>query len=124
MIAADTSTLVVYLAGGAGPDVDLLDEAIESRLLVLPAPVLTELLTAPGRGEAMAQLLAGIPVLETGVGFWERAGLLRARVLAHGFKARVTDALIAQACIDHAVALITRDNDFSHFRQDGLRTAP
>jgi predicted nucleic acid-binding protein len=124
MIAADTSTLAVYLAGGAGPDVDLLDEAIESRLLVLPPPVLTEVLSLPGRSEAIADVLAGIPLLESGPGYWERAGLLRARVLAHGFKARVADALIAQSCLDHEATLITRDRDFRHFVRYGLRTAP
>jgi predicted nucleic acid-binding protein len=124
MIAADTSTLVTYLAGGTGSDVDLLDDAIEARVLVLPPAVLTEILSVPGRADAMADLLAGVPLLETRPGYWERAGLLRARVLAHGFKGRVADALIAQSCIDHDAALITRDRDFRHFARYGLRTAP
>jgi predicted nucleic acid-binding protein len=124
MIAADTSTLVTYLAGGTGSDVDMLDDAIEARVLVLPPAVLTEILSVPGRADAMADLLAGVPLLETRPGYWERAGLLRARVLAHGFKARVADALIAQSCIDHDAALITRDPDFRHFVRYGLRTAP
>jgi predicted nucleic acid-binding protein len=124
MIAADTSTLVTYLAGGTGSDVDLLDDAIAARVLVLPPAVLTEILSVPGRADAMADLLAGVPLLDTRSGYWERAGLLRARVLAHGFKARVADALIAQSCIDHDAALITRDRDFRHFVRYGLRTAP
>ena len=124
MIAADTSTLVLYLSGDPGPDVELLDEAIESRLLALPPPVLTEVLSLPGRAEAIADLLAGIPLLDTRSGYWERAGVLRARVLAQGFKARVADALIAHSCIDHDATLITRDSDFRHFLHHGLRTAP
>jgi predicted nucleic acid-binding protein len=45
-------------------------------------------------------------------------------VLATGFKARLADALIAQACIDHDVALITRDKDFRHFVRHGLHVLP
>ena len=124
MIATDTSSLVVYLAGGKGSDIDLLDEAIASKQLVIPPPVVTELMSAPGRGEEAGVVLAALPTLELEAGFWERAGLLRGRVLATGFKARLADALIAQACIDHDVALITRDKDFRHFVRHGLRSVP
>jgi predicted nucleic acid-binding protein len=36
-------------------------------------------------------------------------------VLATRRKARFGDALIAQSCIDHGVALLTRDRDFVTF---------
>ena len=124
MIATDTSSLVVYLAGGKGSDIDLLDEAIASKQLVIPPPVVTEVMSAPGRGEEAGVVLAELPTLELEAGFWERAGLLRGCVLATGFKARLADALIAQACIDHDVALITRDKDFRHFVRHGLRSVP
>ena len=56
--------------------------------------------------------------------FWERAGLLRAKLAARRSRARLADALIAQSCIDHDVRLITRDSDFRHFaRVGGLRLA-
>ena len=45
----------------------------------------------------------------------ERVGALRADVIARGRKARLTDALIAQSCLDHEVPLITRDADFRNF---------
>ena len=124
MIAIDTSSLVVYLAGGAGRDVDLVDDAIASKQLAIPPVVLTEVMSAPGRGEEAGALLAGLPTLVPTDGYWERAGLLRSRVLAGGFKARLGDALIAQSCIDHEVALITRDRDFRHFARHGLRIQP
>jgi predicted nucleic acid-binding protein len=39
-------------------------------------------------------------------------------------RARLPDALIAQSCIDHDVALITRDRDFRYFaKYCGLRLA-
>jgi predicted nucleic acid-binding protein len=45
-------------------------------------------------------------------------------LITKGFKARLADALIAQACIDSDVALITRDRDFRHFAKHcGLKLA-
>jgi predicted nucleic acid-binding protein len=50
------------------------------------------------------------------------AGALRVRLLRRGLKARIADTLIAQSCIDHDVALLTRDRDFRNFAaQAGLR---
>jgi predicted nucleic acid-binding protein len=49
------------------------------------------------------------------MGYWERAGALRAQVLAKRLKARLGDALIAQSCIDRGIPLITRDRDFRSF---------
>jgi predicted nucleic acid-binding protein len=61
-------------------------------------------------------------VLEISEGYWERAGLLRARVLARGLRARLADTLIAQSCLDHNLPLVTRDADFRHFvRLGGMR---
>jgi hypothetical protein len=124
MIAADSSSLIVYLAGGAGPDIDLLDDALASKQLVVPPPVLTEVMSDPVHGEVAGTLLAALPTMEVADGYWQRAGLLRGRVMGAGFKARLGDALIAQCCLDHDVALITRDRDFRHFVGQGLRVLP
>jgi predicted nucleic acid-binding protein len=48
-------------------------------------------------------------------GYWQRAGLLRAKVLSMGRRARLGDALIAQICIDRGIALLARDADFRAF---------
>jgi len=70
------------------------------------------------------QLFMQLPVLEVTEGYWQRAGLLRARVLARGRRARLADTLIAQSCLDHDLPLITRDADFRHFATlAGLRLA-
>jgi predicted nucleic acid-binding protein len=124
VIAVDSSSLVHYLAGDRGADVELVDQAAASRQLVIPPLVLTEVLSAPAHGRQAGEVLAALPVLDVTPGYWERAGLLRARVLAKGFKARLGDALIAQSCLDHGVSLITRDRDFRHFVAHGLRIAP
>lgn len=61
--------------------------------------------------------LAELPLVEIKPGYWQRAGALRARVLAGRRRARLGDALIAQSCIDRGIPLITRDRDFRAFAQ-------
>ena len=100
MIAADTSTWVVYLEGGDGEDTQLRDKALEDRQVVMAPVVLTELLSDPKLPTGVAETLLEIPLIEIESGFWQRAGVLRAKVLANRRKARLGDALIAQSCID------------------------
>lgn len=115
MIAADTSSMVAFLEGDSGGDVDLIQSALDQQQLALPPVVLTELLSDPAVPRTVRSLLAGLPILDIEPGFWQRAGLLRAAVLKQKKKARVADALIAQSCLDQATPLITRDRDFRHF---------
>lgn len=125
MIAADTSSLIAYLSGSRGADVDLLEEALMARQVVLPPVVLSELLSDPKAGKALEPILRDIPTLAIVDGYWKRSGVLRAGLLSRGLKARLADALIAQSCIDHRVPLITRDGDFRHFaRHSTLRILP
>jgi len=77
--------------------------------------VLTELLSDPTLPPKVAATLSDLPIIEIEAGFWQRAGALRAKVLSKRRKARLGDALIAQACIDRGIALITRDRDFRAF---------
>jgi predicted nucleic acid-binding protein len=58
-----------------------------------------------------------VPLIEVKTGYWERAGALRAKVLAKKRKARLGDALIAQSCLDRGIPLITRDRDFRTFTE-------
>jgi len=115
MIAADTSSLVAFLEGESGSDVDLIQTALDTSQLVLPPVVLTELLSDPAVSRSVRTLLSGLPTLQVEAGYWERAGILRASVLKQRKKARVADALIAQSCLDQATPLVTRDRDFRHF---------
>jgi predicted nucleic acid-binding protein len=114
VIAADTSSLVAYFEGAPGADVEAIARAVDSRQLVLPPVVLTELLSDPALPRPVRRALAGLPILDVVDGYWVRAGSLRASILRRGRKARVADALIAQSCLDHGLALITRDRDFRH----------
>jgi predicted nucleic acid-binding protein len=112
MIAADTSTWVAFLEGGRGQDVQLLDRALEDRQVLMVPVVLTELLSDPKLPADIAKTLSEVPLIEVEAGYWQRAGTLRAKVLAKRRKARLGDALIAQSCIDRGISLITRDRDF------------
>jgi predicted nucleic acid-binding protein len=120
VIAIDTSAVVAYLSGDPGADMGTVDGALASRQACLPPVVLTELLSDPKLQKHIRELFVELPLLEPMPGFWERAGLLRASVIARRHKARLADTLIAQTCIDHDVPLITRDQDFRHFVSAGL----
>lgn len=115
MIAADTSTWIAFLQEGAGEDTSLLDRALEDGQVVMVPVVLTELLSDPNLASEVAETLGDVPMINLESGYWQRAGLLRAKVLAKRRKARLGDALIAQSCIDHGIPLLTRDGDFRAF---------
>lgn len=125
MIAADTSTWIAFLQGEAGQDAELLDRALKDRQVVMVPVVLTELLSDPKLASSVAETLSDVPMVEIEPGYWQRAGALRARVLAKRRKARLGDALIAQSCVDRDLPLLTRDRDFLAFVEAaGLNLVP
>ena len=81
MIAADTSTWVAFLEGGKGEDTQLLDKALEDRQVLMVPAVLTELLSDPKLPSGVAGTLSEVPLIEIGPSYWQRAGVLRAKVL-------------------------------------------
>jgi predicted nucleic acid-binding protein len=115
MIAVDTSTWIAFLRGDAGQDTELLDSALRDRQVVMTPVVLTEVLSDPKLPPEVVKALLELPLTEVRPGYWQRAGKLRARVLARRRKARLGDALIAQSCIDAGIPLLTRDRDFRAF---------
>ena len=115
MIAVDTSTWIAFLSGAEGKDVDRLDQALQDRVVVMPPPVLSELLSDPKMSADLEATLREVPLLDIADGYWARAGRLRATVLERRRKARLGDALIAQSCLDHRLPLLTRDRDFMTF---------
>ena len=121
MIAVDTSTWIAFLQGEGGEDAQLLDRALEDRQVLMVPVVLTEVLSDPKLPSEVAHTLSQLPLIEIRSGYWQRAGALRAQVLAKRRKARLGDALIAQSCIDRGIALLTRDRDFRAFAEaEGL----
>jgi predicted nucleic acid-binding protein len=107
--------MVAYLTGERGADVEHVESALASDLLVLPPPVFAELVSDPLLDDATVarlRILVGADVLP---GYWERVGRLRSAVLARKRRARLGDALIAQFCLDTGMPIITRDRDFRGF---------
>lgn len=117
MIAADSSSLIAYLSGETGRDVDAIDRALADQQLCLPPVVLTELLSDPALPAELVSTMRQIPLLDVTEGFWDRAGRLRSRLIARKRRARLADTLIAQSCLDSELALITRDADFRAFAE-------
>lgn len=122
-VALDSSSLIGHLNGRAGADTLAVKAALEAGTAVLPPLVVTEVLSLPGVSAEVVGLLAIVPQLETLPDYWERAGRLRAQVIAAGRRARIADVLIAQSCLDHQVPLISADADFRHFVPHGLDLA-
>ena len=119
MIVADSSTWIAFLKGDSGEDARLLDRALADKQVVMAPVVLTEVLSDPRLAPDVAESLTELPLIEITSGYWQRAGELRAQVLVKRRKARLGDALIAQTCIDHGIALLTRDQDFRAFVDAG-----
>ena len=85
----------------------------------MPGVTLTELLSGRTAGPELLHELRGFPELSVLPGYWVRAGQLRRKALNQTRRARLGDALIAQACIDSNVPLLTRDKDFAVFAEVG-----
>jgi len=117
MIVADTSTWIAFFQGDDGRDVELLDQSLENRQVLMAPPVLTELLSDPKITSGVSNTLSELPLVEIQPGFWHRAGALRASVLAKRRKSRLGDSLIAQSCLDAGIPLLTRDRDFRAFAE-------
>jgi predicted nucleic acid-binding protein len=115
LFCADTSCWVPYLAGEPGSDVELIAAHLRQQSLVMSPIVLAELLSDPLRSLTVREALLNISMLELKPGFWERASLTRAALVKLKVKPRLADSLIAQVCIDHKLALHTRDTDFRPF---------
>jgi predicted nucleic acid-binding protein len=98
----------------------LFRRAFDSHRLLLPPPVLSEALSDPQLGIEKAALIRRLPLLPLFDGYWQRAGIMRAWLKREGYKGVLADCLIAQACIDTRVPLITYDHDLRHFERAGL----
>lgn len=117
MLCIDTSSLIAYLEGEKGHDIQLMDRAFSDEVGVLSPITITEILSDPHLKTHIRRVILELPVLPMTDGYWERAGLLRAKILRSGHKARLADTLIAQNCIDHNATLVTRDRDFGIFKR-------
>lgn len=124
MVAVDSSTFIAYLAGSEGRDIDLLISGLQDGEVALPPAAFVEILSDINLPTEHRSAVQNIGLLELLPDYWQRAAASRAIVLSKKLRARLPDTLIAQSCIDHDVALITRDGDFRHFAKHcGLKLA-
>ena len=122
MLCIDSSSFIAFMEGTQGEDVDLIDQAFADEVGVLSPVSVTELLSDPHLPARVRRTILDLPVLPILDGFWERAGLLRSKMLSRGYRAPLADTLIARNCLDHNATLVTRDRDFKAFnRMTGLK---
>ncbi len=101
---------------------DLLDECLANRSVLMAPVVLAELLSDPSLPAVAESRLLGISLAESLPGFWRRSGKLRAELIRRGCRPKLADTLIVQTCLDHKATLLTRDRDFGAFaRWAGLK---
>ncbi|MCU0881710.1 MAG: PIN domain-containing protein [Hyphomonadaceae bacterium] len=117
----DTNVVIAWLA-----DSEQLSKLSDSSLdkiakgnFLLPPLAVTETLAGPTISPAMQGAICGLATLPVLDGYWVRAGLLRRTLLAAGRRAKLGDTLIAQACIDSDIPLLTLDHDFAVFAEAG-----
>jgi len=119
VIALDSSIAIPWFDGRDFPESQRVRQLAGLRQLVMPGVTLVEVLCGRAAPPTLFGLLAHFPVLPVTDGHWARAGALRQKVLRLERKARLGDTLIAQACIDAGVPLLTRDLDFQVFAEVG-----
>lgn len=123
MIAADTSAWIDYSKGESSQGAKQLEAALSNGTLVMPTPIVFEILSGPGLIKDAEEAIQQLPQLEIVPGFWQRAGAMRKSLLKKGLKANAMDCLIAQNCIDHNIPLIKADYDYRYFQKLGLKLA-
>jgi predicted nucleic acid-binding protein len=117
MLCIDTSSLIAYLEGEPGEDVELVDQAFADRVGAIAPVTLAEVLSDASLGKSARDAILQLPLLSLTGNYWIRAGELRAKILKSGHKARLADTWIAQSCLDHQATLVARDRDFRVFQR-------
>jgi predicted nucleic acid-binding protein len=124
MICVDASVIIAWQSEADDPKAADLDALLRADAAAIAPVTITELLSGAKRESGLDDAIKVFHVLDLTPGYWERAGALRAALRRAGRKAPMADALIAQACIDAKVSLLTNDADFKiHAELFGLSLA-
>ena len=121
MIAIDTNVLRRYLLGAIDRCTPIVAEALNAREVLLPPIVLTEALSDAQITSSDIEMTLSIPSVPLFDGYWYRAGNLRRDLISKKLRAPTADCLIAQACIDYELPLLTFDGGFTRYVQLGLK---
>lgn len=121
MIAVDTNVLRRYFRGVIDSHTAMVADAINSDDAFLPPIVLTEAMSTSDLRDHEFIKTCSLPLLTLFNGYWLRAGNLRRQLITDHRTAPIADCLIAQACIDADVPLVTDDGGFSRYIEFGLK---
>ena len=99
-----------------GNDTDLLSYLLIKNELMMPPIVVSEMLSSKHLTPLQRNLVLSIPLLRVKEGFCFFFGDTRRIISSKGLKARIPDTMVAQFCLDNNMTLITRDDDFVHYR--------
>jgi predicted nucleic acid-binding protein len=119
MIGIDASVAIPWFEGRDYPEVRLMEQLLQTRDAAFPPVVVTEILSGARTDAELAASFNGLLILPIVDGYWVRAGQLRSKITNMGRRARLADTLVAQACIDAEIPLLTRDIDFQVFTEVG-----
>jgi len=89
VVALETSSLVAFLSGAEGSDVDWIDSLLEAGTIILPPTAVVEVLSDPKLPPQLVRFIERIPTLDILSGYWMRAASLRAKIISKASKARL-----------------------------------
>lgn len=121
MIAGDTNAWIHFLSGKTNRFSKLMEQSLKDHLLVLPVPVLHELICYPELNDFDRKYLLELPKVSAMDQTWISASEMRKVLFQKKKKARAMDSLIAQICIERNLSLISDDYDMEAFVQFGLK---
>jgi tRNA(fMet)-specific endonuclease VapC len=111
-VVVDTSVWIDFFAGAPTTS---LDDALKNNSVVLSPLVVAELISGARRSRdraAILHLAEKLPVHETPLDHWIRAGELRRQLRSKGVSVSTPDAHVAQCALDRDAILLSRDAVF------------
>lgn len=121
LVLVDTSVWIEFFNRPLSREAQMVKELLEADRVALAGAVLTELIhgaRSPKERELLARTLSILPFLEPDREDWLRAGFLLNDLRGRGLTLPVTDAILAQLCLRHRLALFSLDHHFN--RIEGL----
>ena len=119
LVLLDTSIWIEFFNRPERPEALAVKELIEQDRAVLAGVILAELIQGARtkkERDLLAESLGILPFVETDREDWREAGVLLNDLRTRGFTLPLTDALLAQLCLRHHLAIFTLDKHFYHFR--------
>jgi hypothetical protein len=122
MMVVDTSVWASFFNGEERPEVARLERALDQRETVAVLPIIVAEVLQGFRTEAgfraAQQVLRRLPLFDPPLEGYVDAARLYRRLRAKGITPRgAVDCIIAQACIDGDVPLLTLDRDFARMAE-------